>query len=76
MFKTSSVFTWHPNIARLVHLRFFHLKQSNSWTRYPTDVSRMYVTAIVGYLRAVVRDPNTDITLQSSDNVLFQFRKK
>jgi hypothetical protein len=36
----------------------------------------MYVTAIVGYLRAVVRDPNADITLQSSDGVLFRFYKK
>jgi hypothetical protein len=36
----------------------------------------MHVTAIVGYLRAVVRDPNADITLQSSDSVLFRFYKK
>ena len=27
-------------------------------------------------LRAVVRDPNADIMLQSSDNVLFRFHKK
>ena len=31
---------------------------------------------IVEYLRAVVSDPNADITLQSSDNVLFRFHKK
>ena len=36
----------------------------------------MYVTAIVGYLQAVVCDPNADITLQSSDSVLFRFYKK
>jgi hypothetical protein len=36
----------------------------------------MYVTAIVGYLRAVVCDPHADITLKSSDSVLFRFYKK
>jgi hypothetical protein len=36
----------------------------------------MYITALVVYLLAVVCDPNADITLQSSDGVLFRFYKK
>jgi hypothetical protein len=32
--------------------------------------------ATIGNLRVVVRDPNADITLQSSDNVVFKFYKK
>ena len=32
--------------------------------------------AMIRDLRVVVRDPNADITLQSSDNVLFRFHKK
>jgi hypothetical protein len=36
----------------------------------------MYVIAIVEYLRDVVCDPDADITLQSSDGVLFKFYKK
>jgi hypothetical protein len=32
--------------------------------------------ALIRDLRAVVRDPNADIMLQSSDNVLFRFHKK
>jgi hypothetical protein len=31
---------------------------------------------MIGDLRVVVRDPNADITLQSSDNVLFRFHRK
>jgi len=31
---------------------------------------------MIGDLRVVVRDPNADITIQSSDNVLFRFHKK
>jgi hypothetical protein len=32
--------------------------------------------AMIRDLRVVVRDPNADITLQSSDKVLFRFHKK
>jgi hypothetical protein len=32
--------------------------------------------AMIRDLQVVVRDPNADITLQSSDNVLFRFHKK
>jgi hypothetical protein len=34
------------------------------------------VTATIENLRIVVCDPNADITLQSSDNILFKFYKK
>ena len=39
-------------------------------------VLQFSVVAIIKDLRVVVCDPNADITLQSSDNILFKFYKK
>jgi hypothetical protein len=59
---------------------------SDSWTnnhlpplqwRFLSDVSSsIHVAAATEDLRFVVCDPNADITLQSSDNILFKFYKK